>query len=190
MKNTVAKPFLLCGAIAGLALLPACSGNAPEEAVEGTQEDTTITLAAALSEVPDLASLNGAISSAQLMPIFESAASYTLLAPHDDAFAALGQQGQALMTDEQRPLLAGVLREHILPGHLTPENVRAAIESQGGEVKMTTLGGDEITFSLDDGELVATNPAGESARFVGNAIAATNGVIIPVDTVLVPGEPG
>ena len=190
MNNKFAKPFVLAGAIAGLALLPACSSDTTDETVEGTQEDTSRTLAAALGEMPDMASLNGALSSAQLVSIFEGAASYTVLAPNDDAFAALGEEGQALMTEEQRPVLTGVLREHILPGHMTPENIRSAIESQDGEVAMTTFGGEQITFTLDGETIVATLPSGQSTRFSGNAIAATNGVIIPVDSVLVPGEDG
>ncbi|MBY6129366.1 fasciclin domain-containing protein [Qipengyuania aquimaris] len=188
MTNTFAKPLVLAGAIAGLALLPACSETQPGEATSETQEETSLTVAAALGGKPDLASLNGAVSNAQITSIFEGSASYTLLAPVDDAFAALGEQGQALMTEEQGPVLAGVLRDHILPGHLTPENIADAIENQGGEVKMTSFGGGEVTFSMDGDTIVATNSAGEEARFTGSATAATNGVIIPIDTVLLPGE--
>ena len=188
MKTNFTKPLVLAGAIAGLALLPACSGAETDENTEETQDYTTRTLAAALGELPELASLNGAISGAQLSSVFDGPASYTVLAPVDSAFSALGEQGQALMTEEQRPVLAGVLREHILPGHLTPEDFAAAIESQGGEVTMTTFGGGDLTFSKDGDTIIATSPSGEVARFSGTATAATNGVIIPVDSVMIPGE--
>lgn len=188
MKNNFARTLGLAGTIAGLLVLPACSASEGDESDQPTREETSRTLAAALGEVPDMASLNGAVSHAQIVSIFDGTASYTLLAPIDDAFSALGAQGQALMTEEQRPVLAGLLREHILPGHLTPENIASAIEQQGGPVTMTTFGGGEITFSLEGDTIVASNSSGRSAQVIGTATAATNGVIIPVDSVLVPGE--
>lgn len=186
------KPFVLAGAIVALASLPACSEGADtaesENATE-TQEEATFTLAASLSDMPDMASLNGAIAAAQLGSIFDGPGSYTLLAPNDAAFDALGEEGDVLMTEEQRPVLVGLLREHILPGHLTPENIAQALEDQEGEVTMTTLGGGEVTFSREGETIMVTNNAGSTAQLASSATAATNGVIIPLDTVLVPTEP-
>ena len=189
MKTNFTKPFVLAGAIAGLALLPACSNDA--ETVEEdatTQEEATRTLAASLGDLPDMASLNGAISEAELGSIFDGPGSYTLFAPNDAAFNALGEEGKTLMSEEQRPVLIGLLREHILPGHLTPENIAQALEDKGGDVTMTTLGGGEVTFSKDGDTISVSNGMGSTAVLATNATAATNGVIIPVDTVLVPEE--
>lgn len=189
MKSTFSKPLMLAAAISGLALLPACSSGSEEPAGAAlTQEEGTRTMAASLNELPDMAALNGAISSAELGSIFDGPGSYTLLAPNDNAFEALGDRGQVLMQEEQRPILVGLLREHILPGHLTPENIAKAIEDKGGDVTMTTLGGGDVTFSMDGDVVTVSNGDGSSARFASTATAATNGVIIPADTVLVPKE--
>ena len=189
MKTNFTKPFVLAGAIAGLALLPACSNDAETVEEDGTtQEEATRTLAASLGDLPDMASLNGAISEAELGSIFDGPGSYTLLAPNDAAFNALGEEGKTLMSEEQRPILIGLLREHILPGHLTPENIAQAIEDKGGDVTMTTLGGGEVTFSKDGDTISVSNGMGSTAKLATNATAATNGVVIPVDTVLVPDE--
>ena len=189
MKMNFTKPFVLAGAIAGLALLPACSNDAETVEEDGTtQEEATRTLAASLGDLPDMASLNGAISEAELGSIFDGPGSYTLLAPNDAAFNALGEEGKTLMSEEQRPVLIGLLREHILPGHLTPENIAQALEDKGGDVTMTTLGGGEVTFSKDGDTISVSNGMGSTAVLATNATAATNGVIIPVDTVLVPEE--
>ena len=189
MKTNFTKPFVLAGAIAGLALLPACSSDADTVDEDGTtQEEATRTLAASLGDLPDMASLNGAISEAELGSIFDGPGSYTLLAPNDAAFNALGEEGKTLMSEEQRPVLIGLLREHILPGHLTPENIAQALEDKGGDVTMTTLGGGEVTFSKDGDTISVSNGMGSTAKLATNATAATNGVIIPVDTVLVPAE--
>lgn len=186
MKSTFSKPLMLAAAISGLALLPACSSESEEPAGAASTQENTRTMAASLNELPDMAALNGAISSAELGSIFDGPGSYTLLAPNDSAFEALGDRGQVLMQEEQRPILVGLLREHILPGHLTPENIAKAIEDKGGDVTMTTLGGGDVTFSMDGGAVTVSNGDGSSARFASTATAATNGVIIPVDTVLVP----
>ena len=189
MKMNFTKPFVLAGAIAGLAFLPACSNDAETVEEDGTtQEEATRTLAASLGDLPDMASLNGAISEAELGSIFDGPGSYTLLAPNDAAFNALGEEGKTLMSEEQRPVLIGLLREHILPGHLTPENIAQALENKGGDVTMTTLGGGEVTFSKDGDTISVSNGMGSTAVLATNATAATNGVIIPVDTVLVPEE--
>lgn len=190
MTNFI-KPFVLAGAMAGLALLPACSSDADTADAEGatSQEATTRTLVASLGDLPDMASLNGAISQAELGSIFDGPASYTLLAPNDAAFAALGDEGQTLMAEDQRPVLIGLLREHILPGHLTPENIAKAIEDQGGDVTMTTLGGGVVTFSQNGDTILVSNGNGSTANLASSATAATNGVIIPLDTVLVPEQP-
>ena len=171
-------------------MLPACSGAETAGGDEtATQEEATLTLAGSLNDMPDMASLNGAIAEAQFGTIFDGPGSYTLLAPNDAAFEELGEEGQTLLTEEQRPVLIGLLREHILPGHLTPENIAQALDSQDGEVTMTTLGGGAVTFAKEGETITVTNNSGSSARLVSNATAATNGVIIPLDTVLVPDEP-
>lgn len=190
MKYRFSKPFVLAGAIAGLALLPACSSEADVDESDPTvtQEEATRTLAASLGDLPDMANLNSAISSAELGSIFDGPGSYTLLAPNDAAFEALGDDASALMEEDQRPVLVGLLREHILPGHLTPENIAQAIEDQGGDVTMTTLGGGTVTFAMDGDAVTVSNGNGATARLASSATAATNGVIIPLDTVLVPEE--
>ena len=95
------KPFVLAGAIAGLALLPACSSETAEGDETATQDEATLTLAASLNDMPDMATLNGAISEAQLGSIFDGPGSYTLLAPNDSAFEALGDEGATLLGEDQ-----------------------------------------------------------------------------------------
>lgn len=187
MKTRLSKPLALATAIAGIVLLPACSSDVETaDADLATKDDTTQTVAALLSDLPELSKLNSAMSAAQLGSVFDGPASYTLLAPNDAAFDALGDRGNVLTSEEQRPVLVALLRNHMLPGHLTPENITDAIKSQGGTVSMTTLGGGTVTFSMDKDSLVISNGDGSTARLAGSASAATNGVIIPMDAVLIP----
>ncbi|MCA0902797.1 fasciclin domain-containing protein [Qipengyuania aquimaris] len=179
--------FALSLALSGLVLLPACGDAGSDVETDGaTHSNGSQTMAATLGAASDLSTVNQAFVSSDLMGVFDGVGSYTLLAPRDEAFEALGEAGEQLMTEEQRPLLVGLLRDHMLPGYLRPEDILSAIESQGGEVTVTTMGGGDVVFSSEGDTLTVTRDDGTSATFVGNAEAATNGVIIPIDGVLAP----
>ena len=110
----------------------------------------------------------------------------TLMPTGDAAFDALGTEGTTLLKDEQRPVLVAVLRDHLLPGHLTPEAIGEAIDRKGGPVTMATLGQAEVTFSKSGETVNVVMDDGSDAAFAGTAIAANNGVVIPINKVLLP----
>lgn len=177
-------------ALGTLVLAPACTQVEDETPETATKDDGTLTLAAALGAEEEMKTLNTALADSELSGVLDGSASYTLLAPNDKAFDALGEEGKQLMAEEQRPVLIGILRDHMLPGHLTPEAIDKAIETKGGPVTMTTLGDGEVSFSKDGDKIFATGSGGTKAEFVGTAIAANNGVVIPVSTVLLPPKEG
>ena len=108
-----------------------------------------------------------------------------MLAPTDGAFAALGDKGKALSEPEQKPALAAVLRDHIVPGTLTPEDISKAIDAAGGKpVKMRTVGEGTLSFAKDGEAITVTAADGSTARIEGKAIAANNGVALPISGVL------
>lgn len=183
---------LRLGALALVASLPLAACNKAEttttEAGGETVDSGTKTLSASLGDLKDLSTLRGALDTAGLASLFDGPASYTLLAPNDAAFAALGARGEALMKEDQRALLAAVLRDHLLPGHLTPEAIEKAVVEKGGKVTMATLGEGNITFTQEGDSIIATSKDGSKAKVVGTATATSNGVIIPLDTVLLPKE--
>jgi len=169
-----------------LPLLGSCGEAEDKQAAPVTQDDGTLTLAAALGANKALGTLQSAIEQSELSGVLDGPASYTVLAPDDRAFAALGKDGAALMEDEQRPILIAILRDHMLPGHLTLEAIDAAIDRRGGPVTMTTLGQSKVHFARTGDTLSVTMDGGASADISGTAIAASNGVLIPIDTVLLP----
>ena len=187
MRNLKTKR-LAALASAALLALSACSGAGDTAGGDGvsTVHNGNETLASVLSDLDDSGTVRQAIKDSGLAGILDGSGVYSLLAPNDAAFEALGDDGKRLMEDEQRPLMVALLREHILPGHITPEAIDAAIEQKGGEVEMTTLGGGTIAFKRDGDTLVATSPGGKVAHISGAAQAGSNGTVIPIDTVLVP----
>jgi uncharacterized surface protein with fasciclin (FAS1) repeats len=170
---------LLLGALVPLAgcgdKAPESKAGAPDPAASGQ------TLAAAIAGESKLSTVASALDDAGLSGVFDGPGSYTLLAPDDDAFAKLGDQGKALRTPEKRPLLVALLRDHLLPGQVTPDAIRKAIAAKGGPVTMATLGDGKVTFSLDADTIVATGDDGSKARVDGGEVTATNGVAIPLD---------
>jgi len=167
------------GAIAGAMLLAACSDTASEEAAAKPSSET---LAALVSQADDLSVVSATLKDAGLSQVFDGVAPYTLLAPSDAAFSSLGAAGETLRSAEQRPAMVAVLRDHIVPGYLTPADIAKAIEADDdGKVAMRTMGGHTLTFTSDGDTVTATGENGATVHFAGDALLAGNGVAIPVD---------
>jgi uncharacterized surface protein with fasciclin (FAS1) repeats len=173
-------------AVAVLATLAACSDKeaATPAATSVAAQPANQTLAAAISGAPGLTTVSTALTEAGLGDVFDGPGSYTVLAPDDDAFAKLGDEGKTLTDAEHRAELVALLRGHILPGHLTPDAIRKAIEEKKGPVTMRTLGNDVVTFSAEGNTIVATGADGARAKIDGAALVASNGVVLPLDGVV------
>jgi len=175
-------------ALTAAALLGACSGkSSPDASTSGSAAaaEPTGNLTEALGDRPDLSTVRAALKDTGIATAFEGKASYTLLAPTDGAFAKLGESGKALMQEEDRAALAQVLRDHTLPGTVTLDDINAAVNgAKDGIAKMPSLGSGAVSFSRSGTDLVVTGPDGTSGRIDGRTVLATNGVIIPIDTVL------
>jgi len=97
----------------------------------------------------------------------------TLLAPTDDAFAELSDAEFARLTDDPAELLAWLER------HLIPATVTAA--ELGQKAAVNALSGEPLTIRNRLGRLIV-----DGARVLDRDIAATNGIIHTVDTVVLP----
>ncbi len=179
------KPIAAAAALAVLMPLAACSQSDADTDAEGTATPAANrTLAATIGGAPGLTTVSSALSEAGLADVFDGPGSYTILAPEDDAFGAMQKDTAALEDDANRAELVAVLRGHILPGHLTPDAIREAIKERKGPVKMTTLDDGEVTFSSDGDTIKITGADGSTATIDGEALVATNGVVLPVDHLL------
>lgn len=187
---TMIKSGIAAIALASLPLLGACTEAKDDTPETATKDDGTLTLAAALTNDEGMGKLRDALIKSELSGLLDGPGSYTILAPTDAAFDALGEDGKALFAEDQKPLLIALLRDHMVPGHLTPETIEKAIVDKGGPVTMTTLGEGQVAFSKDGDAISVTMPGGAAAKFSGTAIAANNGVVIPLDAVLLPKTEG
>lgn len=171
-------------AAASLALivpLGACSKAGDPATAEADGDSANGTLAAAIGGAPGLTTVSGALSEAGLADVFDGPGSYTVLAPDDEAFAKLGDSGKSLTDEAHRAELVALLRGHILPGHLSPEAIRKAIAEKKGPVTMTTLAEGTVTFTENADGLMVEGADGSKARIDGEALVASNGVVLPLD---------
>ena len=83
-------------------------------------------LMSSLGSTPELSGLSGLLKGAGGLGNLVGKDPFTLLAPSNDALKGISQDAiQSLMKPENRAQLEGILKKHILPGKLTPEQINA-----------------------------------------------------------------
>ncbi|MBT8484232.1 MAG: fasciclin domain-containing protein [Phycisphaerales bacterium] len=119
--------------------------------------------------------LLAAAKAAGLAGVLKSDGPFTVLAPTDAAFAALGQQKiHELLEPANKPLLAAILKYHVIPGR-----VDAIGAVKAGSAK--TVQGSKVQFDVRDGSLFV-----DGARVLATDIDASNGMIHVIDKVILP----
>lgn len=176
-------------AAASLAL-GACSRDA-EPGADATGEAAALkpegeSLPDVLDDADGLQVVAESLKETGIAGIFKGKGSYTLLAPEDAAFAQLGEAGKQLTGSADNAALAALLKDHLIPGYVTPQDISAAIDaSKDRQVSMTTVSGRKLTFTRsDDGTVTIAGPDGSQANIDGEALAGGSSVAIPVNTVL------
>ncbi len=185
MRNAISRSLAAALLVAGSGLA-GCKVAEEDEVATETEQAGSKTVAAALAEDDNLGAARDALEQAGLLTLLDGVGSYTLLAPNDTAFEGLGPRSGKLMQEDQRPVLVAVLREHILPGHVTTAAIAEAIEQQGNSVKMTTVGGGQVSFAREGERITATGPSGNTVNLVGEGASAGNGALLTLDGVLMP----
>jgi uncharacterized surface protein with fasciclin (FAS1) repeats len=130
-------------------------------------------VATAASNNPLLSTLVGAVGEAGLVETLNSAEDITVLAPTNDAFAAMDQETLNSAMEDPEGLLTQVLTYHVLEGKLAPEDLAGTQTSlQGGEV---TIEGSGEDFTVN----------GDAAVVCGN-VQTANATVYIIDGVLLP----
>ena len=112
-----------------------------------------------------------AVQAAGLVDTLKGPGPFTVFAPTDEAFAKIPKADlDALLADKAK--LTAVLTYHVVPGKVMAADVKAGKVKtvQGAELTVSTMGG----VKVDVANVVATD------------VAASNGVIHVIDTVVMP----
>ena len=154
-----------------LALAAVTAASVQTRAAAGDPKNIVDTAVAAGS----FKTLAKALQAANLVDTLKGAGPFTVFAPTDEAFAKLPAGAlDALLKPENREQLKRVLTYHVVAGNVAAADV----------VKMTsarTVSGDTVAITTNDGEVTVGG-----AKVVTPDIAATNGVIHVIDTVMMP----
>ncbi len=75
---------------------------------------------------------------------------------------------------------------HVVSGKFEAAAVIEAINNSKGKFTVKTVQGENLTLSLKDGKVILTDAKGGTSTVILADVAASNGVIHAVDTVLMP----
>ena len=172
------------GAVALGMMLSACSGEGNQQQGNAAHVEGGKTGLAALEGADGFSNAAKLLKTAQLDQMLSGNGSYTLFAPSDDAFAALPEaQRKALASEEGRPQLIAVLRQHMASGYLTSQDMAKALED--GKAEIASLGAAPIALRKR-GSDVLVGEGDQAARIVGTPVTMGNSIAYRIDRFLPP----
>lgn len=160
--------------------------NAEAKTTEEVETDAKTIVEVAVGN-DDFSTLVTAVQAAELVETLNSEGPFTVFAPTNDAFAKLPEETiPSLLEPENKDQLSGILTYHVVAGKFMASDVLAAIEENDGSFTITTVQGEDLTASLDGENVILTDASGNTSTIVITDVAASNGVIHAIDTVVMP----
>lgn len=187
--KTLNKKSVSAFVTASVLALTACGGEAATDdapvAKEATASGTIVDVAVGDET---FSTLVAAVTAANLGKTLSGDGPFTVFAPTNDAFGKLPEGTVETLTTEDTDTLTGILTYHVVEGLVDAATLVAAIEGTGEEgYSVTTVGGGTLTAAFVDGAVALTDAAGGTATVTATDVAASNGLIHVIDTVLMPG---
>lgn len=119
-----------------------------------------------------------AVKAAGLVDVLKGDGPYTVFAPTDAAFAKLpAGTVETLLKPENKAKLTAILTYHVVPGKIMSADLA------GKKLKATSVQGQEISI-----DATGSNVFVDGSNIVSADIAAANGVIHVIDSVILPTE--
>lgn len=131
--------------------------------------------------------LVAAVTVAELGETLSGEGPFTVFAPTNDAFAKIDEATLTELTTNDIEALTAILQYHVVAGAVDAATLTAAIDEAGDEgYTITTVGGGTLNAKLVDDAVVLTDAAGGTSTVIATDVAASNGTIHAIDTVLMP----
>ena len=135
----------------------------------------------------DHTTLVAAVKAAGLAETLKGPGPFTVFAPTNEAFAALpAGTVDTLLKPENKGELTKVLTYHVVAAKADAAALTGMIQKDGGMHKITTVEGETLTASIENGKVVITDAKGGKAVVTQADVYQSNGVIHVVDKVLLP----
>jgi uncharacterized surface protein with fasciclin (FAS1) repeats len=131
-------------------------------------------IVAVASSAGSFNTLVAAVKAAGLVETLQGPGPFTVFAPTDEAFAKLPKGTvEDLLRPENKAKLVGILTYHVVPGKVMAADVKT--------MKAKTVNGQSLDVKVADGAVTVDN-----AKVIKTDVAASNGVIHVIDTVVMP----
>lgn len=160
-----------------------------EEVVEVEKEvvEETPNIVGVASGNDNFSTLVTAVVAADLAETLSGSGPFTVFAPTNDAFAKLPAGTiETLLKPESKDQLTSILTYHVVSGKFEAAAVIDAIKKNDGKFTVATVQGGSIDLSLNDGKVTLTDANGGTSTVVIADVAASNGVIHALDSVVMP----
>jgi len=139
-----------------------------------TQAATTGDLVAVASTAGSFNTLVAAVKAAGLVETLQGHGPFTVFAPTDEAFAKLPKGTvEELLKPENKDKLVAILTYHVVAGKVMAADVKT--------MKAKTVNGKELNVNVANGTVTING-----AKVLKTDVAASNGVIHVIDTVVIP----
>jgi len=176
--------------VAGVNVGVQADANASAKApvmVGGAPMLPTATIVANALKASNLTTLVKAVQAADLTATLSGPGPFTVFAPTNEAFGRLapGTLDQ-LLKPEQKASLAKVLTYHVVAGKLDAAALKSQVEAGGGTATLTTVEGQPLKATLENGALVLTDVGGGKSYVTQYDVEQSNGVVHVVNGVLAP----
>lgn len=126
------------------------------------------------SKAGSFKTLVAAVKAAGLVETLKGKGPFTVFAPTDAAFAKLPEGTVAeLLKPENKEKLVAILTYHVVPGKVMAADVKT--------MTVKAVSGKELSIKVEDGKVTVND-----ATVVKTDIAASNGVIHVIDSVVLP----
>lgn len=168
---------LLTLAVATAVAAPAVAGNYGDKqtAAPATTSQTVGTIVDVAASNPDFSTLVAAVKAAGLVDTLNGAGPFTVFAPTNAAFAKLPPGTlEDLLKPENKAKLAAILTYHVVAGKVLAAD---AVKLD----KATTVNGADADINVEGGTVTI-----DGATITATDVAASNGVIHVIDTVMLP----
>ena len=180
-------------------VVSSCNDGKKKEAIEASENvetmdtikeevvETAPNIVGVAAANPDFSTLVTAVKAANLVETLSGAGPFTVFAPTNAAFEKLpAGTVETLLKPESLDKLTAVLTYHVVSGKFEAAAVIEAINNSKGKFTVKTVQGENLTLSLKDGKVILTDAKGGTSTVILADVAASNGVIHAVDTVLMP----
>lgn len=183
LVRSAALGLVLSGAAVGFA---SAQTPAPVE-VGGAPMYADKTIAENAPNASNLTTLVAAVKAAGLVETLDGEGPFTVFAPTDAAFEKLpAGTVDTLVKPENKAQLTQILTYHVVPARATSADAMKMIRDDGGQHKVKTVEGEELTLAMQGDNLTVTDAKGNVATVTQADVLQKNGVVHVIDTVLMP----